>query len=250
MGTKRWQTELAVTLIALAALLYAVRWFLFNSATLHNEMLRFLVGDVGFLFIQVLLVSFVLDRMIRGRERDEMLTKLNMVIGAFFSETGTDLLGLVARADAKLGDIRSELVPTFTWKPTDYERARTAFTAHQPLIDLTACDLEALKSTLIAERSFLIGLLGNQNLLEHETFTELLWALTHLGEELVAREDLSALPKADAAHIAGDVKRAYTLLGNQWLTYQSHLQTQYPYLFSLAVRTNPLDPEASVTVQE
>ncbi len=45
-----------------------------------------------------------------------------------------------------------------------------------------------------------------------------------------------------------DVKRAYTLLGVQWLDYLRHLQTQYPFLFSLAVRTNPLDPQASVTV--
>jgi hypothetical protein len=27
-----------------------------------------------------------------------------------------------------------------------------------------------------------------------------------------------------------------------------HLKTDYPYLFSLAVRQNPFDPEASVTV--
>ena len=47
-----------------------------------------------------------------------------------------------------------------------------------------------------------------------------------------------------------DVKRAYTQLGVQWLDYLRHLQTQYPFLFSLAVRTNPLDPHASVTVTE
>jgi hypothetical protein len=250
VGEKRWQTELAVTLVALAGLLYAARWFLFNSGTLHSEMLRFLLGDVGFLFIQVLLVSFVLDRMIRGRERDEMLVKLNMVIGAFFSEVGTDLLGQVARADARLIEVRDQLIPGFGWKPADYERARAAFVEHKPLIDLTSCDLERLDATLRGERSFLIGMLGNQNLLEHETFTELLWALTHVGEELAARPDLNQLPQADAAHIALDVKRAYTLLGTEWLRYQSHLQSQYPYLFSLAVRTNPLDPEADVTVKE
>jgi hypothetical protein len=249
MRSKRWQLELAATLVLLATALYAARWLLFNSGALHNEMLRFLLGDMAFLFVQVLLVSFVLDRMIRGREHDEMLNKLNMIIGAFFSETGTDLLGQIARADARLADVRSQLIPGFNWKADDYERSRAAFGAHQPQIDLSSCDLEQLKHTLAGERTFLIGLLGNQNLLEHETFTDLLWALTHLGEELEARPDLGDLPRLDAAHIAGDVKRAYTLLGTEWLTYLSHLQSQYPHLFSLAVRTNPLDPEARVTVE-
>jgi len=27
-----------------------------------------------------------------------------------------------------------------------------------------------------------------------------------------------------------------------------HLKNEYPYLFSLAIRTNPFDPEASVEV--
>jgi hypothetical protein len=32
------------------------------------------------------------------------------------------------------------------------------------------------------------------------------------------------------------------------LAYLEHLQTAYPFLFSLAVRTNPLDPAASPVI--
>ena len=103
---------------------------------------------------------------------------------------------------------------------------------------------------LVREKPFLLGLLGNQALLEHETFTELLWAVTHLAEELDARTGFKELPVADRIHPAGDVKRAFTLLTGQWLEYVRHLQLAYPYLFSLAVRLNPLDPSASVTVKE
>ena len=250
MRTRRWQLELALSLSLLAVVLYAARWIAFATPSLHNEMLRFLVGDFAFLFVQVLLVSLVIDRMMQKRRLEEMLTKLNMVIGAFFTETGTDLLGQIARTDARLPDIRSDLVPNTRWSDAEYAHSREAFAAHKPQIDLSACDLERLRDSLVGERSFLIGLLGNQNLLEHETFTDLLWALTHLGEELSARASLSDLPVADALHIAGDVKRAYTLLGTEWLSYLRHLQTQYPYLFSLAMRTNPLDPQAEVTIAE
>ena len=39
------------------------------------------------------------------------------------------------------------------------------------------------------------------------------------------------------------------LLVREWLSYMEHLKSDYPYLFSLAVRTNPFDPNASVQVQ-
>ncbi|MGB4442001.1 MAG: hypothetical protein WBJ62_07230, partial [Coriobacteriia bacterium] len=97
---------------------------------------------------------------------------------------------------------------------------------------------------------FLLGLLQNPTLLEHEAFTNVLWAVFHLAEELDHRTEFSALPKSDIAHLTGDVKRAYAAAAVEWLDHAAHLQKQYPYLFSLLVRTNPLDTNASVTVTE
>ena len=37
---------------------------------------------------------------------------------------------------------------------------------------------------------------------------------------------------------------AYGLLAGEWLRYMRHLMADYPYLYSLALRTNPLDPDA------
>jgi hypothetical protein len=92
-------------------------------------------------------------------------------------------------------------------------------------------------------------ILQNPNLLEHETFTELLWAVFHLTEELAKREDTKNLSAKDYEHLSGDIKRAYTLLISEWLDYMKHLKDKYPYLFSLAIRTNPFDPSASVEMK-
>jgi hypothetical protein len=35
---------------------------------------------------------------------------------------------------------------------------------------------------------------------------------------------------------------------HQWLDYLRYLKTNYPYLFSLAIRTNPFDEKASPVV--
>jgi hypothetical protein len=45
------------------------------------------------------------------------------------------------------------------------------------------------------------------------------------------------------------MKRAYVLLIGEWLAYVKHLQADYPYIFSLLVRTNPFDANASPIFQ-
>ena len=250
MNSRRSEIAMFATLVALGALLYGLRWELFPGAILHNEMWRFLLGDIGFLFLQVAIVTLLLDSLLRNRERRAKRLKLNMVIGAFFSEMGTSLLGRLAVADTALEDVRPELIPAASWTASHYAAARDALAAHHPHIDINACDLYQLRTVLESEKQFVLGLLGNQALLEHEEFSELLWAITHLAEELSVRDSLDDIPTADRIHIGGDVKRVYTLLVTEWLEYLRHLQIQYPYLFSLAVRTNPLDPHASAEVAE
>ena len=70
-------------------------------------------------------------------------------------------------------------------------------------------DLNEVKIFLIRKRQFLLNLLENPNLLERESFTNLLWAVFHLTDELAHRADLKKLPDSDYQHLAGDIKRAY-----------------------------------------
>ena len=244
MNSRRSEFALLAALLSAGLGLYAIRWALFSDPLLRNEMWRFLVGDIAFVFLQVAIVTLVIDRMLRNRERQAMKHKLNMVIGAFFSEIGTSLLGKLAVADTAIDEVRADLIPTQEWTAVEYAAAKRALRAHRPHIDITVCDLYELKSILEEEKRFVLGLLGNQALLEHEEFSELLWAVTHLAEELIVRDSLDDIPAPDRIHITGDVKRVYALLAHEWLEYVRHLQLQYPYLFSLAVRTNPLDPQA------
>ena len=245
-----WQFKTAIVLMSFTVVLYALRWFVFPAPEFHSEMWRFLVGDVAFLFLQVLVVTMFIDSAMQKRAKEELRRKLNMVIGAFFSQTGTELLGRIAIADGDLSGVREDLVPTHAWGDADFAAARKAFEEHSPRFDLHGVDLVGLSDMLAGERPHLLGLLSNQSLLEHETFTDLLWAITHLAEELAAREDLAHLETPDRIHLEGDLKRAYSLLGAQWIDYLRHLKSDYPYLFSLAVRTNPLDTVARAEVTE
>ena len=95
----------------------------------------------------------------------------------------------------------------------------------------------------------LLRQMENPDLIEHGSFTELLWATVHLRDELMSRKNLKGLPETDLAHLANDARRAYSNLVGQWLDYLQYLKGRYPYLFSLALRTNPFVENPSTIVQ-
>jgi hypothetical protein len=120
--------------------------------------------------------------------------------------------------------------------------------SHDATINSDPDDLDKLKDFLSGKRDFLVRLLENPILLEHTSFTNLLWAIFHLGDELTHRRSLKKIAKRDHEHINGDIRRAYLALLSEWTNYMTHLKDNYPYLFSLALRTNPFDPQAKPEV--
>lgn len=241
-----WQSVLGIVLIALSALVYCIHFLIFRD--MHHIML-YLVGDIAFVFVEVLLVTIVIHNLLAIREKKALLNKLNMVIGAFYSEVGMKLIRFFIEFDCKHKDLAKELAVKKEWADKHFDELHAKMAKYVCSIDCGTGHLDKVKELLVAKRDFMLRLLENPNLLEHEEFTDLLWAVFHLTEELENRDDLRALPKADLEHIAGDIKRSYTLLVAEWLAYMKHLRTNYPYLFSLAMRTNPFDPSASVTVK-
>jgi voltage-gated potassium channel len=81
--------------------------------------------------------------------------------------------------------------------------------------------------------------------MEHDHSTNLLWAITHLDEELETRPSLIDLPDKDLEHIAGDIRRLYDHLTTEWLDYVQQLKSNYPFLFSLVLRTHPFQEQQS-----
>ena len=241
-----WKILLSIMLVGLSVLLHLLHYAIFHDA---RHIAIYLLGDLAFLPISVLFVTLVVDQVMARQEKRAMFRKLNMVIGAFFSEAGTELLKIFWKFDADPEYLMGQLVFSKDWKQNDYYQLKKKFNSHEPEINIHKGDIEHLKKTLSERREFLLRLLENPNLLEHETFTALLWAVFHLAEELCARPDLKNLPEADCEHLTGDIKRAYSLLIVEWIIYMRHLHNSYPYLFSLAVRTNPFDIKASVIIK-
>jgi len=233
-------------LLAMSALFYTIDYFAFDG--LRSSMGFYTLLDIAFIPLNVLIVGLFINKLIQARERQELLHKMNMVIGAFFAQTGSDLIAALSAFDADIEDDREHMLFKGDWTSADFERHREAIKGDHHAMALTAGDLEALRDLLREQRPFVLGLLQNGNLLEHASFADMLWAVSHLSEELTARRDLGALSEGDVAHLQLDMARAYGRLLGEWLLYVRHLKAHYPYLFAFAVRTNPFDPTAVIEV--
>jgi hypothetical protein len=240
-----WQVILGIALIVLSAFVYFIHYLLFHDI---HHILIYLVGDIAFVFIEVLLVTLIIHQLLSEREKRAMLEKMNMAIGTFFSEVGTDLIAYFSLFDPACRDIGKNLAMTKNFTDREFITVSERLKNYDCNIITEKKDLENVKRFLIGKREFLLRLLANPNLLEHDSFTNLLWAVFHLTDELAHRKDVKKLPEADYKHLAGDVKRAYVLLLSEWVDYMKHLKHNYPYLFSLAMRTNPFDANAQPEV--
>jgi hypothetical protein len=248
-----WRLKIAVLLIISALIIYMIQFYIFHQP--RTELFYFGI-DLAFLPIEVLLVVLVIETAISQREKSILLEKLNMVIGVFFSDVGTELLAEISKFDSKSKNINNTLIINANWAEKDFLKAKNDITNRKYHLEIHGRDPDSIqflnetKNYLASKRKFLLALLENPNLLEHETFTELLRAVFHLTEELEKRKDINKLPYADYDHLKLDTERAYNLLIYQWVDYMEHLMNNYPYLFSLAMRTNPFDPNAKVEIQD
>ena len=237
--------KVAALFLLLSGLIYLVHFFIFRDP---HHIFIYMVGDLAFLPLEVFLVVIVIERILAYREKKTMLRKLNMVVGAFFSEAGNRLLGDLLRQFDNREEIARYLNVNKDWTSGEFKKA-AAFAGNLKIdIDSRKVDLKSLKTFLQQKRSFLLALLENPNLLEHERFTDLLWAITHLDEELEARPSLENLPESDLQHIAIDIQRFYDRLASEWLDYVEHLKSSYPFLFSLVLRTHPFQEHPSPVV--
>jgi hypothetical protein len=241
-----WKVWLGLALLWVSAMVYGIHYLLFRDV---NYMLRLFFAQLGFLPLNVLIVTIIINQLLGVHAKRAKLAKLNMVIGAFFSEVGQDLLKSISSLTTGPDHFSSLIKNIDQWPDQGFASFRKSLPGYDFALRIEEVKLEFLQSFLADKRDFLLRLLENPNLLEHDAFSNLLLAVFHLAEELAKREELQHLSPGDQEHLTGDLQRVYLLLIDSWLDYMQHLKNHYPYLFSLAVRTNPFDPQASVEIE-
>lgn len=243
-----WKFSLVPIFMVVSAGLYFLHYLIFHDA---RYIFIYFLADLAFLFIDVLVVILFIENLLERREKKSLMKKMNMVIGTFFSEVGLELLRHFSVFVQNTESLKAKIEIAPGWGQKDFERARREAQSFSYQVRAQADRLAELRAFLLSKYPFLLGLLENPNLLEQERFTDLLWAVFHLAEELSYRnERMEGLPESDIRHLAGDLQRAYSLIVGEWISYTQHLQDSYPFLFSLAARINPLAGHPSAVVQK
>jgi hypothetical protein len=85
-----WELRIAIVLL-IASLALNLVLYLFNHHDMQHIWLWNLTS-LAFLPISVLFMTLIMDRLLSARETALRLDKMNMLIGAFFSSVGTELL--------------------------------------------------------------------------------------------------------------------------------------------------------------
>lgn len=237
---------LSLLLVVISSSVYLLQVTIFH--TFNNTAFYFL-QDMAFLPLQVAIVTIVLGKVIDTWNSRERLKKINMAISAFFSEAGTEIMTKLTEFIENGDELRPVLRIDTAWTGADFVRALKVLKNIDFNIVCWTEDYDTLKMLLLDKRNFMLRMLENPNLLEHDTFTDMLLAVFHVTEEFIARNEFLNCPATDTAHLAGDIKRALKTLLIQWLGHMAHLQSDYPYLYSLEVRRNPFGESSCVIVR-
>jgi hypothetical protein len=243
----RWKLGVGAVLVTLSIVLYVAHYLIFHD---EHHLFIFFIGDLAFVPVEVLIVTLIIDQMLESREKEQRIEKLNMVIGTFFSTLGTSLLSRLSHADPGISTIEERWVIGKDWKKSQFDDVLTCLDTYKCSVRIENIDMEALRNFLFGHEDFLLRIIENPMIFEHESFTDLILAVDHLTKEMKARGDLGTLPSTDQSHLESDIRRVYERLIPEWLKYMEYLKAHYPYLFSLAMRTNPFDSKASVVIHQ
>ena len=203
-----------------------------------------IIGITSFLTILTSLAQALIQRGQQQRHQH----RLNMLIGVFFTEAGNELLRIFSRFDPHLNTVRRDFAITPEWTTDEFNALKLHLSGYHYTVDADLLELGIVREFLNQKGEMLLRQLENPDLARDEQYAELLWAIVHLRDELLARRRLDDLPVSDLGHIVTDITRAYSLLTRQWLDYMQFLKNRYPFIFSLALRTNPFAESASAIV--
>jgi len=163
-----WRLGLSLALIGGSIILYAADYLVFGRP---REIAVGLMDNIAFLCIYILVVVLVVEDVLARREKKALLKKMNMVIGAFFSAWA----GTCWPSSPSLSIIRPSWPPPGLHRPmgkSRVSRSHETARAFPYKVRITPAALRDLRTCLLDNRGFLLGLLENPNLLEHERFTD------------------------------------------------------------------------------
>jgi len=227
MKNKKYYIVVSLVLVGLSAIMFLIHYLVFGQAinTAYYSLM-----NLCFIPVNSLVVTLILERLIDYKAKQERMEKLSMLIGLFFTEVGYKLMRLIIKADK--GGKNS--ITSFN----NLDDVKNQVEKHNYTIDMKDIDLDEIKDVLLENSNLLVNLISNENITEHEIFTDLLMSVIHLRDEIIFYKN-DKNNQLDISHLEKDILRVYDNIAMQWVDYLKYLNKSYPFLYNNAIRLNP-----------
>ena len=233
---KSWEISITVSFIIISIIFY---FLFFNFTHDPKQLIISFISSLAFLPLSVIVYTVIMNELLKLRDKQKYNQKINLLIGTFFIEVGTNMLESLIKFDLNFKTICNDMHVNQNWTNNDFINLRNKLFKYKFNIDSRRCNLNELKELLYPKREFLLSIIENQNILENEKITNLIFSIFHINEELSVRLK-NTLKDSDYDHLSTDLGRAYSLLIKEWVEYMMHLKKYYPYLFSYELNNNKI----------
>ena len=227
MKNKKYYIVVSLVLVGLSAIMFLIHYLVFGQAV---NTAYYSLMNLCFIPVNSLVVTLILERLIDYKAKQERMEKLSMLIGLFFTEVGYKLMRLIIKADK--GGKNS--ITSFN----NLDDVKNQVEKHNYTIDMKDIDLDEIKDVLLENSNLLVNLISNENITEHEIFTDLLMSVIHLRDEIIFYKN-DKNNQLDISHLEKDILRVYKNIAMQWVDYLKYLNKSYPFLYNNAIRLNP-----------
>ncbi|MDU6249175.1 MAG: hypothetical protein E6612_09700 [Paeniclostridium sordellii] len=186
--------------------------------------------NLCFIPINSLVVTIILEKLIDYRAKKDRIEKINMLVGIFFTEVGGKLMHLIIDSDKDA----KNYITNFE----DLNNIKKCLNEYDYKVDMNNIDLCSIKNILLENNNLFVTLISNENVFQHQIFTDLLMSVVHLRDEIIFMEKDDSL-ELNINHLENDVIRVYKNISIQWISYLEYLNKSYPFLYNNAIRVNP-----------
>jgi len=108
------------------------------------------------------------------RDRKAMLEKVSIVVNEFRAGLGIELIASFRGYLVNLDDLAGHLQMSGRWQDADFISAKKFLGGNPIEVDIAGNDLNILQNLLENKKDQLLRLFENANLMEHDTFTDML----------------------------------------------------------------------------
>lgn len=230
MKNNKGLKKIIFSLGIISVIIYALQLIIFRDP---KNTFFYIFQDFAFMPISIAIATFLIGELVDQHVKEERIEKTRMLTSTFYTNLGVYLI----EAMLKAADEKEQLGRELALQCDSDEEVRAAQERIQKMdihIHLDKACYDRVTDILNQSSTAMLVLASSPVLLEHESFTDMLWGIFHLMDERRIRGEYENLDADDISHLEEDYGRVLNKLISEAVANAVYLQKVYPDFYSKA----------------